>query len=242
MTDKIEIEELRNLALMAQNFMDDVLPQMAKICIQDYASLNQLCMALTKEKLRREVRQQEAEKPPVLLKVVSGGQTGADMGGLLAAKDSGVATGGWAPKGYRTEGGGMYKELRQFGLQEHHREDYTGRTQQNIKDADLTLIFVGDELSSGSKMTREICQRMRKPYGVCNIGSPFLGQQLYDVVRKVAWARGVADAWPMIINVAGNRESVYLGIQEEVRKIMNTHLPEILNILKEAHGISAESV
>ena len=36
-------------------------------------------------------------------KIISGGQTGADMGGLLAAKDLGIRTGGWMPKGWLTE-------------------------------------------------------------------------------------------------------------------------------------------
>ena len=31
------------------------------------------------------------------LKIVSGGQTGADRGGLLAAMDLGIDWGGWAP-------------------------------------------------------------------------------------------------------------------------------------------------
>ena len=29
--------------------------------------------------------------------IVSGGQTGADQGGLEAAKEAGIRTGGWAP-------------------------------------------------------------------------------------------------------------------------------------------------
>ena len=37
------------------------------------------------------------------LKIVSGGQTGADRGGLLAAMDLGLDWGGWAPKGWRSE-------------------------------------------------------------------------------------------------------------------------------------------
>jgi hypothetical protein len=38
-------------------------------------------------------------------KVMSGGQTGADHGGLRAARRCGIATGGWAPRGWLTEAG-----------------------------------------------------------------------------------------------------------------------------------------
>jgi len=37
--------------------------------------------------------------------VISGGQTGADRGGLIAAKELGIPTGGTAPLGYKTEAG-----------------------------------------------------------------------------------------------------------------------------------------
>jgi hypothetical protein len=35
--------------------------------------------------------------------IISGGQTGADQGGLFAAEILKIKTGGYAPKGYRTE-------------------------------------------------------------------------------------------------------------------------------------------
>ena len=39
------------------------------------------------------------------LKVCSGGQTGADLGGLIAAKQAGLETFGWMPPGFLTEFG-----------------------------------------------------------------------------------------------------------------------------------------
>jgi hypothetical protein len=38
-------------------------------------------------------------------RVISGGQTGADQGGLRAAQACGIPTGGWAPRGWLTEAG-----------------------------------------------------------------------------------------------------------------------------------------
>jgi hypothetical protein len=40
-------------------------------------------------------------------KVVSGGQTGADRGGLEASQRCGVPTGGWVPHGRRAEDGAL---------------------------------------------------------------------------------------------------------------------------------------
>lgn len=40
----------------------------------------------------------------MIKKVISGGQTGADQAGLLAARVCGVDVGGTAPKGYQDTG------------------------------------------------------------------------------------------------------------------------------------------
>ena len=52
------------------------------------------------------------------MKIISGGQTGADLGGLEGARDAGIETGGWAPAGYRTEIGDQEELLKGFGLKE----------------------------------------------------------------------------------------------------------------------------
>jgi hypothetical protein len=43
------------------------------------------------------------EDHAMLTRVVSGDQTGADQGGLRAARAAGIPTGGWAPKGWLVE-------------------------------------------------------------------------------------------------------------------------------------------
>ncbi|HME98544.1 MAG TPA: putative molybdenum carrier protein, partial [Terriglobia bacterium] len=57
-------------------------------------------------------------------KIISGGQTGADMGGLLAARELGIETGGMAPKGWLTENGPEEVLLRSFGLSECEEEGF----------------------------------------------------------------------------------------------------------------------
>ena len=41
----------------------------------------------------------------VITKIVSGGQSGADQGGLDAAIELGIPHGGWCPKGRKSEDG-----------------------------------------------------------------------------------------------------------------------------------------
>src|SRR5262249_49024619 len=98
----------------------------------------------------------------MLERIISGGQTGADQGGLRAAKKLGIATGGWAPKGWATEDGSAEKLLRSFGLKEYPKPGYPPRTRATVLDADATVIFGQD--TSGSQLTARECERAGKPY------------------------------------------------------------------------------
>ena len=102
-----------------------------------------------------------------ITKIVSGGQTGADRGGLDAAIYSNIPHGGWCPKGIRSEDGvipGKYQ------LQETASSDYLKRTEQNVIDSDATLIFTIGKLSGGSLKTMEFAQKHRKPVLHIDIG------------------------------------------------------------------------
>lgn len=134
----------------------------------------------------------------------SGGQTGADYGALLAARELGIKTGGWAPKGWRTEKG-PNPDLASFGLREHTQSDYRGRTLSNVLESDGTLLF-GDVLSPGSRQTLDYCRLRGKPY----LTNPSAGE---------LWAWLVMHEIK-ILNVAGNRESKHPGIQEYVRSFL----------------------
>ena len=139
-----------------------------------------------------------------LTKIISGGQTGADQGGLLAGKElEGIETGGTAPNGFRTELGSSINLLRDyFGLRESDRIDYSSRTRDNVRDSDGTAVF-GDANSVGTTLTVQTCIYTSKPY----IINP-------DERELLNWA---IEHEIKILNVAGNRESKNPGIQERVR-------------------------
>ena len=42
------VEDLESTINKARIFVDDVMPQIGGICLQDYANMNELCMALTR--------------------------------------------------------------------------------------------------------------------------------------------------------------------------------------------------
>jgi len=96
------------------------------------------------------------------MKIVSGGQTGADRAGLDSAIKNGIPHGGWCPKGRRAEDGPIEAK---YQLQETPSTNYLQRTEWNVRDSDGTVIFsVGKRLSGGSLKTLELAIKHRKPY------------------------------------------------------------------------------
>jgi hypothetical protein len=98
-----------------------------------------------------------------LEKIISGGQTGADMGGLIAAKRLRLKTGGCAPSGYKTERG-VNKLLKDFYKLNDYGVSYAKRTSLNILDSHGTVIFADDLESPGTKLTINYCKKFNKPY------------------------------------------------------------------------------
>lgn len=137
-------------------------------------------------------------------KIVSGGQTGADRGALEAATELNIETGGWCPKGWKTEAG-TDLSLKAFGLKETNGSDYSVRTRQNVVESDGTVIF-GNTRSAGSGLTISFCEAIGKPY----LLNPEPGE-----LRE--W---IAENAITVLNVAGNRESRTPGIKEATRRYL----------------------
>ena len=133
-----------------------------------------------------------------LRKIISGGQVGADRGGLEAGNKWPIETGGWAPKGWRTQYGPA-PELAEFGLVEHHRSEYKYRTEKNIEDADGTLIVASRTSSPGTALTISMCVFTKKPFYVMKPEYP-LGE--ISIVADWVELNGIE-----VLNVAGNRDT-----------------------------------
>lgn len=143
-------------------------------------------------------------------KIISGGQTGADQGGLDGARYLGIPTGGTAPKGYYTEKGKNPKLLRDvYGLAESPDWRYPARTKRNVMDSDGT-VWVGTIASAGYRCTKTAAHDVRQTRVYHWIENP-TPQELW------AWAdqHGIR-----VLNVAGNRESTNPGIFERTRNLI----------------------
>lgn len=140
-------------------------------------------------------------------KVISGGQTGADIGGLVGAKRAGIKTGGTAPRGFKTEIGDKPEELKAFGLVPHPSPRYKDRTKENICASDATIIFSKEPESSGTKLTVDLCKTLNKPY---------LLLTKFEESDKITALSFINKNRPITLNIAGNRESVSPGIASRV--------------------------
>lgn len=149
----------------------------------------------------------------LITKIISGGQTGADRGGLIAGYKLGIPIGGHAPKGWLTEAG-VNPKLANAGLIEdtdvhsNKRADiYRSRTKKNVINSDGTVLF-GHSNTAGSRLTIKLAQEHNKPC-LCLFK--------LDDDDKDKFKKWIVDNDIQVLNVAGNRESKnpYNGIKIE---------------------------
>lgn len=146
-----------------------------------------------------------------MLKIVSGGQTGADRAALDWAIDNGVAHGGWCPAGRLAEDGTIPAHYR---LDELAEAGYRQRTRRNVQDADATMVVNIGELDGGTRQTVQFAERAQKPLLVLALDTlslPVAAAMLND------W---LAIHTPAVLNVAGPRESKRPGIGQSTYKLL----------------------
>ena len=155
-------------------------------------------------------------------RVISGGQIGADQGGLDGAlRFWGEGTdriGGWCPSGRRSEDGPIPSK---YPLQETAEWTYPPRTKLNIKGSDGTVIFTSGSPTGGSKLTLSIAEQECKPSLHIDL-SLMDHSQAADLIMDWVDALGIE-----VLNVAGSRESSCPGIQEFVTLTIQRVLKEI---------------
>jgi len=128
-----------------------------------------------------------------LAMLISGGQTGVDRAALDFAISSGIAHGGWCPRGRRAEDGVI---PRQYCLIEADAPVYQQRTRLNVRDSQATLIFCDSRRRSrGTALTIKCAAGMHKPFMVVDIDN-----YNHEEILKWLWL-----VQPKILNVAGPR-------------------------------------
>jgi hypothetical protein len=150
-----------------------------------------------------------------LNKIISGGQTGADRAALDWAIGRGLPHGGWCPKGRKAEDGVIDSR---YNLTETPSEDYSQRTEWNVRDSDGTAVFsVGRELRGGSLLTVEIARQYNKP--VIHLCAQDERTNHAQELRSFIEEFGVS-----VLNVAGPRESDEPGVYLFVARVLDQAL------------------
>lgn len=153
--------------------------------------------------------------------VVSGGQPGAELGGLRAARSCGLATAGVMPFRCKVDGKCRPDVAMEFGLTQATRPWTTRTVKSNVRNSDFVAWF-GDPL--GWRF-RTVCREAdKRGIRVLAIDSrsdpvpPFVEAAWKDYMETPLWSA-------YNVMVAGSRESKAEGIQAAVEEYLVTALP-----------------
>lgn len=152
-----------------------------------------------------------AIRSSTLQKVISGGQTGIDQAGLIAAKQARINTGGHIPKGYLTQDGKHPEFARLYNMEEHSSPTYPPRTALNVKSSDGTIRIARNWNTRGELLTLKMIRQYRKPYLDIQLGT--------TTPEEVA--QWIIDNNIRILNIAGNSESSAPGITNQAVEFLS---------------------
>ena len=96
-----------------------------------------------------------------LKKIISGGQTGVDRAALEAALALNFPCGGWVPADRMAEDGEISARYPMTVLP---HGSYRQRTRLNVVDSDGSAIFFDEALRGGTRLTRNLCALLDRPY------------------------------------------------------------------------------
>lgn len=133
-----------------------------------------------------------------LVKIISGGQTGVDRAALDAALAAQFPCGGWCPADRKAEDGPIPERYPMSLLTERGTRL---RTLKNVQSSDGTAILFNQSLSGGTKLTRDLCLREKKPFIVLD------ATQITVERAAKAITRFIEENEIQMMNVAGPRLS-----------------------------------
>jgi hypothetical protein len=148
----------------------------------------------------------------VIEKLISGGQTGADIAALDVALKHDFPHGGWCPKGRRSEAGPIPACYNVF---ETPSASYLQRTERNVMHSDGTVVFtLAAKVTGGSLRTIEFARKHLKP--CVHVAS----QGDFSENPALRLQEFVAENGIKRLNVAGTRESKEPGIHQWVMQVI----------------------
>ena len=152
----------------------------------------------------------------MILKIISGGQTGADQAALDAAIITGTPYGGWVPEGRMTERGPLSKK---YEMEEMIGCGYSERTEKNVLESDGTVIISHGKLTGGSAYTMTVAQNNKKPCLHIDLNAQGMSSSVECIL---SWLR---KHMIQILNVAGPRaskdEKIYRSVFNLMEEVIN---------------------
>lgn len=153
----------------------------------------------------------------MILKIISGGQTGADQAALDAAIITGTPYGGWVPEGRMTEKGPLSEK---YQMEEMIGCGYSERTEKNILDSDGTVIISYGKLAGGSGYTMAVAKKNKRPCLHIDLNNQGMSGAVENIL---SWLRKYMI---QVLNVAGPRASKDGKIYKAVFNLME----EVINV------------
>jgi hypothetical protein len=134
----------------------------------------------------------------ILIRIISGGQTGVDRGALDAALTAGFPIGGYCPAGRAAEDG-MIPD--RYPLTPLERGGPLERTLMNVAESDGTAILYFESLSGGTEKTLQTCLFLQRPYLLID-AELCLPEAAAERIRAFCKLNRIA-----VLNIAGPRAS-----------------------------------
>lgn len=160
-----------------------------------------------------------------ITRIISGGQTGSDRGGLDAAIYCDIPHGGWCPKGRKAEDGVIPVK---YKLKEMGSIDYLKRTEANVVDSDATVVFTYGDATGGSLRTIQFATKHHRPCLHVDLDKDPRNQATQKIID---WFAGKLDtATPpssCVLNVAGSRAKKAPGIEQAVMILLVDVISEV---------------
>ena len=150
-------------------------------------------------------------------RIISGGQTGVDRAGLVAAMTYSIPIGGWLPKGRLAEDGVVPEGF--YDMQECEG-GYRERTRANVRSVNATLVLSDRfPITGGTAYTAEVAKELVRPYKIVNLDACDAVTQIRDWMLLLEDSQE-KELKKIILNIAGPRESISPGIFAKAKAIL----------------------
>ncbi len=163
----------------------------------------------------------------MLLKIISSGLYGTSSAVLDLAVKMGMEHGGWTSKSLFDEQGEKEKG---YHLKRSGTDGYQNYTENNIKDADATLVFLTRQFSMACEFVKKKAEKHKKPVLILDLKM----EDGFVASRKISgW---ITENNITILHVTGPGEELCAGVYKKVKKIMEASF--FLNLMET--GISTD--